>query len=827
MARWIDRPHAWDIALVIGSCLVFLPLRLSSAAATPPSTQNIPDLPERPSAASPFEEGRPQSLFYPDEIDRQVGRAIIDAYLGDRESIRAHLDALRREDEARRREGRPMTGLSAGLRDLLNSTLTDRAAFLAAQKAALDKAAEPEEEALISWRLERDELTRANDLYHQSVVNRLGKVLNRLLRAINLTSFLVDPLMAPVIDSALDVVLHPGDLKGMSVEERKALVLYQRFLARYPEDPEAEDVRKDVVRLLAKKRQALLAQEIDRGEEAFQAGDLWTAERHFQGALGLDPASDAAGQGMTAVESRGQEERGRRARALETSPQPPPFKGAPDETLYYDLLLATTRRQPTRMREMANTLASRHQADRLWGAAMDILALSYELEGQKEKAHQILWEVADRGQSPSRQARARLLLEDSGYNQLVAIRAAERRHLKDTLSYILGGRGALEQAIVHSPTSLLLYGTPAAIPLGTATAAGIGIRGIQVLTGNPVPRSAIIEAGEEYLREHPPPDPHYGEVCRLLAQAYEQEERYNRAIYYYREAGTDPDKIRNLEEHAAETLLDRAGQSPTPQKTQFLATILRDYPETAAAREAGRKFRALTAPQYQGLRLSKRFLEEHPVVAQEGLRLKASLLDGDLDNGEIAAEGVALLEADRLVITFESAEGTRSEVYGLDRATMERVLRILRQGVYQTALQEAEDAGDDPAGRPDLPAFLFSRNPAEERVDRNPEVRLKRYEFLGKEERQAHPPFPLPEIEGSATANDLRLEGFLPIEPLGTRLSIGLDQNSPFTGAEVPVPDPIPLNLRLEAHPDTRSLPSISPQIRLFKEEIKDAPLYK
>lgn len=827
MERRTDRHRAWGIALAIGWCLVYLPLRLPSALASPPSPRDIPDFNERHSPVSPFEERKTQQLFYPDEIDRRVGRAIIDAYLGDREGIQTHLDALRREDEMRRQKDRPMTGLSGGLRDLFHSTLTDRAAFLGAQKAALDEAPGPEEEAMISWRLDQDELTRADEIYHQGIVNRLGKILNRLLRAINLTSFLVDPLMAPAIDSALDVVLHPGELKGMSLEERKALVLYQQFLARFPDDPQAEDVRKDVARLLAKKRQALLTHENDRGEKALKAGDLWTAERHFEGALGLDPASDAPGQGMMAVQSRRSKERNRRARALGTSAQLPSFKDASDETSYYKLLLASTRRHPSRMREIANTLASRHQADPLWAAATNVLALSYELEGHHEKALQILREVADRGHSPSRQAQARLLLEDPRYNHLLAIRAAERQHLKDTVSFILGGKATLEQGVVHSPASLLLYGTPAAIPLAAATAAGVGIRGIQILTGNPVPRSAIIEAGGEYLREHPRTDAHYGEVCRLLAQAYEQEERYDRAIYYYREAGSDRDKIRKLEERGAETLLERADHRPTPQKIRFLATILRDYPETAAAREAGRKLRVFTAPQYQGLRLSKRFLEEHSAVAQEGLQIKPSLLDGDRDNGEIAAEGVTLLEPGRLLITFESVEGTRSEIYRLDRATEERVLRILRQGVYQAALQEVEDARDDAAGRPDLPAFLFARNPAEDRVDREPEFRLKPHDFLSKEERHARPPFRLPEIQGSATATDLQLEGFLPFEPLGTRLSIGLDQNSPFTEAEVPLPDPVPLNFRLEAYPTTRSLPSISPQIRLFKEENQDAPLYE
>jgi tetratricopeptide (TPR) repeat protein len=425
---------------------------------------------------------------------------------------------------------------------------------------------------------------------------------------------------------------------------------------------------------------------------------------------------------MHEVEGLRQEQRARQVQTLKSRPESPPLTDASDEVLYYNLLLATTRRQPTGMRTAANTLANRHQADPLWDMAVDVLALAYELEGQEEKAHQTLQDVSRSGRSSSRQARASLLLDNPQYNQLVAIRAAERQHFKDTLSFILGGRETLEQAVIHSPTSILLYGTPAAIPMGAATAAGIGIRGIRVLTGNPVSRSAIIEAAGQYLREHPRGDPHYREVCLLLAEAYEKEERFDRALYYYREAEADPEEIRELQGRVAGILLGRAAQTPPPQRAGQFFAILQNYPETEAAREAGRELRGLLAPQHQGLRLSKEFLQEHPAVAHEGLRLKPTLLDDDPDNSEIAADGVALLESGRLVITFESPEGITSQVYNLDRVTAERVLRMLREGVYQEAFQEPEDAAQLFAGQPDLPAFLFARDPAEDRVDREPEV---------------------------------------------------------------------------------------------------------
>ncbi|MFQ5657980.1 MAG: tol-pal system YbgF family protein [Candidatus Methylomirabilales bacterium] len=814
MKRWKGPRWSRGVVLAIGACVGLLPIGPPSVLANP-------------LFLSPFEAEKPQNRYYPDEIDDEVRAAIIAAYREDAEALQAHLEALRREDEARRQADRPVTGLNARLRDLYHSILTDRKTFLEAQEEALDDATEPEDEALISWRLDRDELTRADGLYHQGVVTRFGKVLNHLLRSVNLTSFVLDPLVGPAVDSAVNVLLSPGEMEGMSVQERKALVLYQEFLRRYPEDPEAERVEEDVTRLQAKRQEALMVRQVERGEEALEAGNLWTAERHFEAALGADSVSDAAQGGMQVVESRRRLQRDGQAEALRSTPEPPPLIDDFDETLYYNLLLATSRRQPTSMRTAANMLASYHDDDPLWDAAVDAIALAYELEGEQERAHEVLGELAGSGRSSFRQEQASLLLDDPRYNQLVAIRTAERQHFRDTLSFVLGGRETLKKAVVESPTTLLLYGTPAAIPLGAALAAGVGIRGIRALTGNPVSRSAIIEAAGQYLREHPRDDPHYGEVCHLLAQAYEDEQRYDRAIYYYREAGADPEDIRELEERAAETLHDLADEASPRQRARHLFAILRNYPQTEVAREVGRELRGLMAPQYQGLRLSKEFLLEHPTVAQEGLRLKPTLFDDDPDNSEIATDGVTLLEGGWLVITFESPEGPQSQVYNLNRDTAERVLRMLRQGVYQAAFQEAGDQADLLAGQPDLPTFLFARDPADDRVDGEPDVPLRPYEFLGEEERDDQPFLPLPDIQGSATLDGVRLEGLFPYEPFGTRLSFGLDHSSPFVGIEVPSPDPIPFKFLLNVTPDTDFLPSISPQIRLFEEEMKDAPLYK
>ncbi|MFQ5962500.1 MAG: hypothetical protein ACE5MG_14005, partial [Candidatus Methylomirabilales bacterium] len=103
MMRRTDQPAAWGKALAIGVCVGLLPLGLPSVGANPLPNGRAVIEPLSPS--SPFGAEKEPPRYYPDEIDHTVAKAVIAAYLGDEESLRKYLDHLRREDEARRREG--------------------------------------------------------------------------------------------------------------------------------------------------------------------------------------------------------------------------------------------------------------------------------------------------------------------------------------------------------------------------------------------------------------------------------------------------------------------------------------------------------------------------------------------------------------------------------------------------------------------------------------------------------------------------------------------------------------------------------------------------
>jgi hypothetical protein len=77
----------------------------------------------------------------------------------------------------------------------------------------------------------------------------------------------------------------------------------------------------------------------------------------------------------------------------------------------------------------------------------------------------------------------------------------------------------------------------------------------------------------------------------------------------------------------------------------ILQGVVREYPDSDAGRDAGRRARSeLETASAQRIRVTRGFLEENPRVAGSGgLGLSPNLLDGDRRNGELHPQGVSFL----------------------------------------------------------------------------------------------------------------------------------------------------------------------------------------
>src|SRR5262245_8807276 len=215
----------------------------------------------------PFDKPPPAPEFFPDEVDKRVREALIDSLTNQTSKLEDHARFLAQKDAEMKRSRGTVTGLTDYAVDLHNNSITDRKSYLEAQQKAL-RSASPQQKKVIESRLRNDELKRAEELSHASTFNRLGGMVNKFLGAVDLVTIMSGSYIAAAVDTALTQVLTGS--KGMSEEDRRALVLYQQYLKRNPADSKSEEIQKRVEALSKKQKQDLVARELEKAGEALR-----------------------------------------------------------------------------------------------------------------------------------------------------------------------------------------------------------------------------------------------------------------------------------------------------------------------------------------------------------------------------------------------------------------------------------------------------------------------------------------------------------------------------------------------------------------------------
>jgi tetratricopeptide (TPR) repeat protein len=148
-------------------------------------------------------------------------------------------------------------------------------------------------------------LARADTLLADEKRGRIARVFNWVLSTFDVGSLFLGAPRSPSLYSAQGVVssLRNSD-DAPSPRERKALVLYQEFLRRAPQDPRATAVREKADKLEVRRNNALVQDELAQAKAAFEEQDYWRANFHYQLALMIDEEAADAHAGIRQVEAR-------------------------------------------------------------------------------------------------------------------------------------------------------------------------------------------------------------------------------------------------------------------------------------------------------------------------------------------------------------------------------------------------------------------------------------------------------------------------------------------------------------------------------------------
>jgi hypothetical protein len=699
----------------------------------------------------------------------------------------------------------------------------------------------PQQKQLIESRLKNDDLNQANDQLRKAAQNKWGGILNRLLGSVNVANVMTGNYTSAAVDSAIQQIISLTS-DDMPIEERRALALLNEHLKRYPDDPRNPEVRKRVDELEKKKRRILAKKQVDKAEEALDKKDFAKAEFYYGIASAIDPLSRNADAGIEQIKKRAQTEEQETKKALQVVRTPQ--SRAAETSDVKGLLYALTLRDDEKIQSEALALEKKYRSGPQADASRDARSVALEMKGQHEEAKKILKQVANSSSAHDRD-RARALIDNPEYNLLASFQGAHTKYKLDTVKYVLLGDDFLKKNLLLAAP--LIVSGPAGVPT-VAAANGIlmATNLIQVLTANPISNQDVIDKGVEYVRAHPESQD-ASDVYSVLADAYEQNGLYDKAIAYNEMSGRASEKqLADLKDKAAKHLLQAAGKSQDRSTQEYyLKEILDNYADSDAAKDATQRLSRMTRMENQGLRMTKKFLMDNPeLYGPQGLGLKASLFDGNLSNMELADKGISLLGDDEILLNLQTPWGVRTQTQRLDDTSRERFQMALRQRNYDVAMADVDSRPkNSEGGLKNVPRTVLAGEPAKKPEQNDPEttftlvreagtpstsrVRGPDVKLQTEAERDPTTKYKLPPIQGNISANHFDISGGLPTGLWGEKLMLGHDQGSPFAGVLLPIPllqGFIPVDFMVRGGPGRFG---IFPKIHLSQDKGNDQELYR
>ena len=714
---------------------------------------------------SAFERGTGFAAVVPDVADHTAADVARAALLSRPDEAQQAVERLRAIDTVLAADGDRPTGLVPVARDVANAALDDPRAYRAATGDLLERDdLDPALRARLEMEQADDPLLLARQRLHEDWVLEFARAFNRIAEPLgtSVTSFAAAPYR--LASSALSYALELHAREPLPLRQRQALAHWKTFLAHNPDAPEAQEIEPRVEDAEWRLQRTWHERELAMAERSLEAGDSRLAFVHADRALRAEPEdADAIGLRAEAMQQLLAERRESERSVASESDLDPAADASEQRELAVALL--TSRGAP---QDLAHATDSGAGSGALDDERRFAHALALGQAGQEDAMWSELEDLASADPESSNMARhAAALIASPAANPhgaFVATRSAQR--WRTAREVVLGpfSEGPRDRGLWR-PFEWLVD-----LPQMAETLTSLPLRLLE-LPWKPTDdgQRAVASQARAYLARRP--EGEHAEETRGWLEDYESGRGNWLGALPLATQRTDAsaDEIAELREKAARQWLDGAERErDLALRNGMYRELARDLPETAAAREAGRRARneaEQTTPQY--VRLSRGFLEENPQLAgPECLDLRPELLDRDPANGELHPQGVVLLGGDGIEVNYVARSGDPDDAprpvrERLAPDEMARIVSALEETSFRNSLLDADDAIVADADRDAF--FERLRLGLAEEPDARPSARSS-YAYRGLRERygmvrsrESILPFDLV-LQGSLT--DLRLGAF-------------------------------------------------------------------
>lgn len=396
--------------------------------------------------------------------------------------------------------------------------------------------------------------------------------------------------------------------------------------------------------------------------------------------------------------------------------------------------------------------------------------------GRESESWETLEELADAGDASPAARHAEALLKSPATNPFDAFEVARSNDRKRSLGWLFLGPlagGARERDLpravewmIDAPATLdVVLGLPNRLiqyPWMKDQAKGI---------------AAAVHA-RRYLALHPQGE-HASDVRGWLIAFERNRGNPAGALGLAGSGGTEGIDVIALREDAARQMFEGAQREKRRDaRFAYLRHVTTEYPSTEAGREAGDLVREqIRDATPQRVRISRQFLQENRTLAGiDGLGLRADMIDGNLDNGELHPDGVVLAGGRVIELSFIGPGGDEDDppVKRRERVSEERLARIVSLLEETTRRRALVDPDDSLAPDADRDRFFEQ---ARLGVTDQPDLRAtaeSNYAFLGQRER-----FGLVRGRESILPVDLVIQGSFPELGLGAFPRVRMPKATP------------------------------------------------
>jgi hypothetical protein len=575
-----------------------------------------------------------------------------------------------------------------------------------------------------------DPLALADARLRDARSGRIARTFNALARAVG-TSFSSPVLLVyRVTMTALGFGLEERRQDPLSPPERQALEYWKSFVEQNPDAPEAAALLSEIDEAQGLWLETQRRRNVLRARQALEAGRPDAARAYAERALRYAPEDPAAARVRNQAEQQLAIEWENRRRSLEAS------AAAADPGLERPLALALLAAH-SNLAGAAQRLAEATPGGPLADEAAFASALAASDSGRERASWKQLEALADESEADSNMARhADAWLSSPEQNPYGAFRRANRQITWQHWRMLPFGALADGAPDIGLPRPVEWI---AALPSLPGVVFGLPARLIRFPFDTPDRRVPAVLA-RRYLERFP-----NGEEAKAQREwllDYEQKRGNRVAALRIAESAPAPDLtlLMRLREEAAQQALEAARKERRIEvRVPLLQEVASQFPGTQGALEAGEDVRKeMKRVGEQQIRVSKGFLLENPNVAgRDGLALRPELLDGDLANGELHPDGLTLIGADAIELSFVAASGRTSDepLLRRERVGKERLARFVAQ-LEQSSEQIARTDRDlrfEPDARRDQ-YFERARLGIADSVDVRPTARSN-YEYIGLRER--------------------------------------------------------------------------------------------